>query len=200
MPQLERCTGAVDVTNPWTRTSVRTASRPMQTFLPYPSFSRSAAVLDMKRLGKQRVEAKQVLQAILDVDKLGQAPNTGQAFVNHPIMHQWAPYPEALLSYTWYICREWRDRGYRDGIMPWLFQVAKLRELRMMHERALDRDSVRRPWWLGAPSACLPSREPHSEDALSLLAVPVDNSRSLSQWFRICLASHRAEHMEGNSP
>jgi hypothetical protein len=123
----------------------------MQTFLPYPSFSRSAAVLDMKRLGKQRVEAKQVLQAILDVDKLGQAPNTGQAFVNHPIMHQWAPYPEALLSYTWYICREWRDRGYRDGIMPWLFQVAKLRELRMMHERALDRDSVRRPWWLGAP-------------------------------------------------
>jgi len=30
----------------------------MQTFLPYPDFARSAAVLDRQRLGKQRLEAR----------------------------------------------------------------------------------------------------------------------------------------------
>ncbi len=33
----------------------------MQTFLPYDSYADSAAVLDRARLGKQRVEAKQIL-------------------------------------------------------------------------------------------------------------------------------------------
>ena len=34
----------------------------MQTFLPYPDFARSAAVLDRQRLGKQRVEVLQILK------------------------------------------------------------------------------------------------------------------------------------------
>lgn len=34
----------------------------MQTFLPYPDFAESAKVLDNGRLGKQRLEAKQILQ------------------------------------------------------------------------------------------------------------------------------------------
>lgn len=36
----------------------------MQTFLPYISFEESAACLDYRRLGKQRLEAKQLLNAI----------------------------------------------------------------------------------------------------------------------------------------
>jgi hypothetical protein len=36
----------------------------MQTFLPFPSFERSADVLDSPRLGKQRVETLQVLRAL----------------------------------------------------------------------------------------------------------------------------------------
>ncbi len=36
----------------------------MQTFLPYPDFARSAAVLDPARLGKQRVETLQILRAL----------------------------------------------------------------------------------------------------------------------------------------
>ena len=36
----------------------------MQTFLPYEDFRASARVLDRQRLGKQRVEAKQILQAL----------------------------------------------------------------------------------------------------------------------------------------
>ena len=34
----------------------------MQTFLPYPDFVKSAQCLDYRRLGKQRVEAKQILE------------------------------------------------------------------------------------------------------------------------------------------
>ena len=36
----------------------------MQTFLPYADFERSAKSLDYKRLGKQRVEAMQLIKAI----------------------------------------------------------------------------------------------------------------------------------------
>lgn len=36
----------------------------MQTFLPYPDFAQSAACLDNKRLGKQRVECLQILRAL----------------------------------------------------------------------------------------------------------------------------------------
>ena len=36
----------------------------MQTFLPYKSFEESAKVLDWRRLGKQRVEGMQIINAI----------------------------------------------------------------------------------------------------------------------------------------
>ena len=39
----------------------------MQTFLPYMSFDDSAAVLDYRRLGKQRVETMQILYTLLGV-------------------------------------------------------------------------------------------------------------------------------------
>ena len=38
----------------------------MQTFLPYPDFQLSAECLDYKRLGKQRLEAFQLLVALED--------------------------------------------------------------------------------------------------------------------------------------
>ena len=39
-------------------------SRPMQTFLPYSSFDLTMECLDYRRLGKQRVEAFQILRAL----------------------------------------------------------------------------------------------------------------------------------------
>ena len=36
----------------------------MQTFLPYKSFKKSAETLDYQRLGKQRVEAMQIINVI----------------------------------------------------------------------------------------------------------------------------------------
>ena len=36
----------------------------MQTFLPYPNFVASARALDTKRLGKQRVDTRQIQNAL----------------------------------------------------------------------------------------------------------------------------------------
>lgn len=81
----------------------------MQTFLPYSNFARSAAVLDRQRLGKQRVEAKQILTALTE----------GGGWANHPAVRMWRGFEPALAEYGWWICSEWIGRGYRDSLLDW---------------------------------------------------------------------------------
>ena len=82
----------------------------MQTFLPYDNFVRTARVLDDKRLGKQRVEAKQIHNALTGV--------TG-GWRNHPATRMWEGYEGALAMYGYVICLEWRARGFNDTLLPW---------------------------------------------------------------------------------
>ncbi len=77
----------------------------MQTFLPHPSFERSARALDDRRLGKQRVEAMQILRALT-------RPVYG--WQHHPAVRMWRGYEEALGAYAVAICREWCRRGFAD--------------------------------------------------------------------------------------
>ncbi|WP_329491758.1 MSMEG_6728 family protein [Kitasatospora sp. NBC_01246] len=77
----------------------------MQTFLPYPDFAESAAVLDPRRLGKQRVEALQVLRGLT-------VP--GYGWRHHPAVGMWAGYEEALVRYGLEMCRAWTAEGRRD--------------------------------------------------------------------------------------
>lgn len=78
----------------------------MQTFLPYPDFQRSAQVLDRQRLGKQRVEAWQILKALLGISK---------GWVNHSACKMWRGHEVALMEYAFAMCDEWRfARGYKD--------------------------------------------------------------------------------------
>ncbi len=77
----------------------------MQTFLPYPCFRCSAAALDDKRLGKQRVEALQILRGLT-------IPTYG--WRHHPAVKMWAGHVEALASYGVTVSRVWTRRGYRD--------------------------------------------------------------------------------------
>lgn len=78
----------------------------MQTFLPYPDFAQSAAVLDYRRLGKQRVEAWQILRSITQ----GDYPN----WRHHPAVKMWQGYPDALTAYMNACIYEWIRRGYRN--------------------------------------------------------------------------------------
>ncbi len=77
----------------------------MQTFLPYPDFTDSARALDLKRLGKQRVETIQVLRALT-------VP--GYGWRRHPAAAMWAGYEEALVRYGLDICGVWTADGRAD--------------------------------------------------------------------------------------
>lgn len=77
----------------------------MQTFLPYSSFYRSARCLDYRRLGKQRVEAMQILHTL-------QGKNQG--WKNHPAVLMWEGHEWALGQYMNTCIREWIDRGYKN--------------------------------------------------------------------------------------
>lgn len=78
----------------------------MQTFLPDSDFRRSALLLDRRRLGKQRVEALQVLRGLT-------VP--GYGWRRHPAVRMWSGYEEALVRYGLEICRVWRERGHQDS-------------------------------------------------------------------------------------
>jgi hypothetical protein len=77
----------------------------VQTFLPYPEFATSARVLDQRRLGKQRVEAIQVLRGLI-------VP--GYGWRHHPAVKMWAGYEEALVRYGLDICAVWCETGRAD--------------------------------------------------------------------------------------
>ena len=82
----------------------------MQTFLPYSNFRKSFKVLDWRRLGKQRVEAHQVLNVLV-----GRTETKG--WVNHPITRMWEGYEPALQQYFNMCVEEWVNRGYNNNML-----------------------------------------------------------------------------------
>lgn len=101
----------------------------MQTFLPYPDFNKSAQCLDYRRLGKQRVETKQIALILL-----GENPNS--RWRNHPATKMWNGCEQALLKYGAAMCEEWIGRGYKDSLLPWF------------NERIVNDDALL-PSWFG---------------------------------------------------
>lgn len=104
----------------------------MQTFLPYGSdFSEAASVLDRQRLGKQRVEAYQIIQALT-------TPTYG--WQNHPAVKMWRGHVEALALYGLAICDEWIRRGYKDSMRARF--VAYCPSLRAENPAWIDREDI----------------------------------------------------------
>ena len=77
----------------------------MQTFLPYADFAASAHVLDDRRLGKQRVEALQVLRALT---------RETYGWKHHPAVLMWVGHESALAAYGVAVCEAWVARGHAD--------------------------------------------------------------------------------------
>ena len=86
----------------------------MQTFLPYESFEKSAQTLDWRRLGKQRVEGMQIINAITGKKRKDGKPYKG--WINHPCSVMWKDYVPALKHYTNVIIQEWVTRGYNNNM------------------------------------------------------------------------------------
>jgi len=70
----------------------------------------SAQVLDYKRLGKQRIEARQVYNILMKLNK-------SSAWTHHPAVLMWKGFEEALADYYNHIRKEWIERGY-NNTMP----------------------------------------------------------------------------------
>jgi len=87
----------------------------MQTFLPYEDFDVTAECLDYKRLGKQRVEAKQILNILLELSHTNRNGNV--PWSNHPAVLMWAGYEEALKIYHNSMIAEWIKRGYKNTMI-----------------------------------------------------------------------------------
>lgn len=112
----------------------------MQTFLPYSSFRRSAAALDVRRLGKQRVETLQILRALTFED---------YGWRNHPAVTMWAGYSNALVAYGAEVTQQWQRAGFGDTVLPQLLEFLDPGPLRTQRELA---HAGELPPWLGRRS------------------------------------------------
>ncbi|MCS6770148.1 MAG: pyrimidine dimer DNA glycosylase [Candidatus Caldarchaeum sp.] len=104
----------------------------MQIFRPYVDWRRSASALDSLRLGKQRVEAKQVLNVILR--RVGLIKDGLRGWLNHPIVLMYyndgKPYVDDVVGMFEACVQEWRGRGNQSlinlsDIQPLLVKVEK---------------------------------------------------------------------------
>lgn len=103
----------------------------MQTFLTSYSFSDTADSLDYRRLGKQRVEAMQILRALKGLTK---------GWVNHPATKMWRGYERQLAYYGFCMCAEWVERGYKDNLRHFFIEH--------MYQDIYAMDCAKTPDWL----------------------------------------------------
>lgn len=117
----------------------------MQTFLTYKSFKDTAKSLDNKRLGKQRVEALQILSVVQwYANPIGKKP----AYFHHPACLQWIGYEGVLRSYLNAMIDEWVRRGFKNNmkrqelgdvpmIKPWWMESPYIQEVNRTHRQRL---------------------------------------------------------------
>lgn len=80
----------------------------MQTFLPDNSFAETARILDNRRLGKQRVEAYQIIEILLGKQS---------GWEHHPAVKMWSGndrYIPCLMIYYNAMLKEWANRGFKN--------------------------------------------------------------------------------------
>jgi len=98
----------------------------MQTFYPYMHPKLTAESLDRKRLGKQRVEASQILDLLE-----GRVNNN---WINHPAVRMWGGYNMYLRYYYNTMIEVWVNRGYENNMIKLAPGVRPVR-----------------PWWHNDP-------------------------------------------------
>jgi hypothetical protein len=117
----------------------------VQIFRPYIDWEKSAAFLDDLRLGKQRVEAKQVIRIVLR--RLGLIDDGSRGWWNHPIVLMYfnngEPYLEDLVNYFNATVREWTKRNRRnfltlDDLIPFIERVRGISGTPVTHMHELE--------------------------------------------------------------
>lgn len=109
----------------------------MQTFLPYADFVRSAEVLDVPRLGKQRVETLQILRALELFD---------YGWSTHPAVRMWQGHTPALVRYGLDVVDVWTRGDRADSTAAQILEFAPWVVGRSQADLA---DDGLMPPWLG---------------------------------------------------
>jgi hypothetical protein len=78
----------------------------VNTFLVHSDYALSARFLDLRRLGKQRLEAHHMIQVLLGEKK---------SWINHPATKAWSNHMISLKHYFNCIVREWIRRGCKNS-------------------------------------------------------------------------------------
>jgi hypothetical protein len=102
----------------------------VNTFLPWPDSQKTARLLDNKRLGKQRVEALQILKVNLGLTK---------GWKNHPASVMWRGSEGMLVVYIYDMCDEWTRRGYTDTVRATTYELVQEHGITIGGQ----------PWWWG---------------------------------------------------
>jgi hypothetical protein len=102
----------------------------MQTFCAYADLYDNFKCMDYQRLGKQRVECKQIYLILKDSKYM-------PTYNNHPAVLQWKGYESALIDYAIRCCSEWKMRGYQDTLFHWFRKLPEYQENPIY------------PWWWG---------------------------------------------------
>lgn len=96
----------------------------------------TAKILDDKRLGKQRVEAYQIIQVLQGETK---------GWKNHPAVKSWKGYIPALMYYYNIMVREWKRRGKENNMK--LYDLSDVKEIRLPYwtscQKVLDSHKAR---------------------------------------------------------
>lgn len=109
----------------------------VNTFVTCDTPDACARSLDWRRLGKQRVEARQIYNALTGATK---------GWRNHPAARMWEGFEGGLALYHNAVIEEWVERGYRnnmpllpvpeDAKLPWWFTWKPLQN---SHRASLNR-------------------------------------------------------------
>jgi len=78
----------------------------MQTFLPYSDIQKTVECLDFRRLGKERVEARQILNCLNGINNF--------RWQFHPAVKMWIGFEQFLTQYMNSCIFEWIKRGYKN--------------------------------------------------------------------------------------
>jgi hypothetical protein len=107
----------------------------MQTFLPFKSFTKSAQILDSKRLNKQILEGYQILKVLGN-------PDPKAAWRNHPAVKMWRDHEVSLYYYVMAMAKEADLRGIKTDK-----NRANIQELKMKSNW-----NAKKPKWYADPN------------------------------------------------
>lgn len=122
----------------------------MQVFFPFPDIEKSLDCLDRQRLGKQRVEAKQILNILY-------GRTDSKSWSNHPATRMFEGYGDFLKLYFNKCCDAWTARGYVNN---------------MEREFYHNIYTIEKPAWLG-------NYEFHLSHRSNLLRKAIDDSNGI---------------------